>query len=72
LSEQEAHFEQMAIYHILGLSKWQKLARSGLIPDELLKGAPYELYEDFEDDLKNICVEEHETNEASENPLVGG
>jgi hypothetical protein len=72
LSEQEAHFESMALYHILGLSKWKKLAKSGLVPFELLKAAPYELYQDFEDDLKDICVDsKHNTNDASDNKIAG-
>ena len=50
----------MALYHILGLSKWSKLAKSGLVPYELLKNAPYELYEDFEDEVKDICIDSKE------------
>jgi hypothetical protein len=62
----------MALYHILGLSKWKKLARSGLVPFDLLKAAPYELYKDFEDDLRDICVDsKQETVEVSENPIAG-
>ena len=45
--QKEAYFESMALYHIVGLSKWSKLTESRLVPERLIREVSKELLEDL-------------------------
>jgi hypothetical protein len=49
-------FESSALYHIIGLTRWTKLAKYNfnIVPDEILSQVPNDLLEDFHPDKKEI------------------
>jgi hypothetical protein len=63
--QKEAYFDSMALYHIIGLSKWSKLTESRLVPERLIRDVSKDLLEDLFPG-RDVLIEQEQVAQEAE------